>query len=52
VVLFLAGLLAGMVRYFMVRESGGHAGELAEAIWFRKGRLPLLKSLSRARCRW
>ncbi|HZP79754.1 MAG TPA: chloride channel protein [Pseudolabrys sp.] len=47
-VLVLAGLVAAAGRYLIASEPGGHAGELAEALWFRKGQLPFVRSISRA----
>jgi chloride channel protein, CIC family len=47
-VLLLAGLAAGAYRWLHRLNPGGHAGELAETIWFRCGRLPLLATVARA----
>jgi hypothetical protein len=46
-VLVLAGVLVGTVRWLWKQQPGGHAGELAEAIWFRCGRLPFARTLGR-----
>jgi CIC family chloride channel protein len=48
VVVVAAGILVGAVRWLWKQPPGGHAGELAEAIWFRCGRLPLAPALGRA----
>jgi H+/Cl- antiporter ClcA len=48
VVLILAGVLVGTIRWLWKQQPGGHAGELAEAIWFRCGRLPFARTLGRA----
>jgi chloride channel protein, CIC family len=47
-VVVAAGILVGAVRWLWKQPPGGHAGELAEAIWFRCGRLPLAPTLGRA----
>lgn len=46
-VLILAGLIAGIAAWWLAHEPGGHAGELAEAIWFRSGDLPFWKTAFR-----
>jgi len=48
IVLVAAGLLAGVAALLLKHEPGGHAGELAQALWFRSGDLPFGKSLFRA----
>jgi chloride channel protein, CIC family len=43
--LTLAGALVGVGRLTFLRPTGGHSGELSEAIWFRAGRLPLVSTV-------
>jgi H+/Cl- antiporter ClcA len=47
-VLLLAGLLVGVSRVVFNRLTGGHAGEIAAAIWFRSGDMPFFNTLGRA----
>ena len=47
-VLLAAGLLIGAVRWRWQHQPGGHAGELAEAIWFHCGRLRPGRTIARA----
>jgi chloride channel protein, CIC family len=47
-VLLLAGLLVGAVRWLWQQQPGGHAGEVAAALWFHCGRLPLARTMGRA----
>lgn len=47
-VVVAAGLIAGVVRWLLKHDPGGHGGELAEAIWFRSGRIPPLRTTIRA----
>lgn len=47
-VLLGAGILAGGGRLVFRRATGGHGGELSEAIWFHSGELPALKTIGRA----
>jgi H+/Cl- antiporter ClcA len=47
-VLATAGLVVGLYRWLTASGPGGHGGELAEAIWFRSGRVPLLSATFRA----
>ncbi len=47
-VLVGAGLIVGLYRCLSKSNPGGHGGELAEAIWFRSGRMPALATSLRA----
>jgi CIC family chloride channel protein len=47
-VLAFAGALAGLGRLWLRRATGGHGGELSEAIWFHSGQLPALRTFARA----
>lgn len=47
-VLIIAGLVAGTMRWLIKHEPGGRASAVAEALWFRSGQLPLLKSIAQA----
>jgi H+/Cl- antiporter ClcA len=47
-VLVLAGVIAGTYRWARELGPGGHGGELAEAIWFRSGRVPIVSTIGRA----
>jgi H+/Cl- antiporter ClcA len=47
-VMLAAGLLAGFGRRLIGYATGGHAGELAQTIWFQAGKLPALATLARA----
>lgn len=47
-VLACAGAVAGLGRVLLRRATGGHGGELSEAIWFHSGRLPALRTFARA----
>jgi CIC family chloride channel protein len=47
-VLVLAGLVAGLYRWLLRLNPGGHGGEVNEAIWFRSGRVPALRTIIRA----
>jgi chloride channel protein, CIC family len=47
-VLACAGALAGLGRLLLRRATGGHGGELSEAIWFHSGRLPASRTFARA----
>ena len=47
-VLIAAGMVAAAVRGLLALRPGGHAGELADAIWFKAGRLPVLQTLAKA----
>lgn len=46
--LALAGLLVGIGRWLLQLTTGGHAGELSQAIWFRSGRIPPLPTLAKS----
>ncbi|HJU29259.1 MAG TPA: chloride channel protein [Candidatus Binataceae bacterium] len=48
IVLIAAGILAGLARKILRYATGGHGGEVSEAIWFRSGRFPAIRTLSRA----
>lgn len=48
IVLLAAGILVGVARKILRYATGGHGGEVSEAIWFRSGRLPAISTLSRA----
>jgi H+/Cl- antiporter ClcA len=49
VVLIAAGLVVAIVRWLLQRgATGGHSGELTEAIWFRSGHVAEGKTLVRA----
>lgn len=48
IVLIAAGVLAGVARKILRYSTGGHGGEVSEAIWFRSGRLPAIRTLARA----
>jgi CIC family chloride channel protein len=43
-----AGILMGLGRWMLRVSTGGHGGELSEAIWFRSGRLAAMKTLARS----
>ncbi len=47
-VVLCGGILAGFARWLMEKEPGGHAGEIAEALWFHSGRMPLLRAATRS----
>lgn len=47
-VLVAGGLLAGIVAWWLPHEPGGHAGELAEHMWFGDGTVPFAKTVFRA----
>ena len=47
-VLGTAGVIVGAYRWATKSNPGGHGGELAEAIWFHSGRVPLVSSTLRA----
>ncbi len=47
-VLAVAGAIAGIGGLALRHAVGGHASELAAAIWFHSGRLPMLYTCSRA----
>lgn len=47
-VLLAAGVVAGIYRWLMKLNPGGHGGELAARLWFHSGRVPALPTLSRA----
>lgn len=47
-VLAAAGVIVAVYRGATKTGPGGHGGELAEAIWFRSGRVPFLSSSLRA----
>ncbi len=47
-VLLCAGLVAGVGRQIIRTATGGHAGELAQTIWFHSGQLPTVATLARA----
>jgi H+/Cl- antiporter ClcA len=44
-VMLAAGLLAGFGRRLIRYATGGHAGELAQTIWFQAGKLPAIATL-------
>jgi CIC family chloride channel protein len=48
IVVFAAGVLAGLGRHLLRRATGGHGGEVAEAIWFRAGQMRLVHTLMQA----
>jgi chloride channel protein, CIC family len=48
IVLLCAGVLAGAGRWLSRRTTGGHGGEVSEAIWFHSGELPTVRTLGRA----
>ena len=48
VVLSLTGVMVGVARRLFHRPTGGHAGEVAAAIWFRSGQMPFWHTLGRA----
>lgn len=47
-VLLGAGILAGAGSLLFRSGTGGHGGELSEAIWFHSGELPTWRTLGRA----
>ena len=47
-VLLAAGLFAGAAAWAMSQRPGGHAGEVAAAIWFHSGKMPLLRTMARS----
>lgn len=47
-VLAAAGLIAGLVRWALDHQPGGHAGEIAETIWFRSAKVPFFNTVIRA----
>jgi CIC family chloride channel protein len=47
-ILLCAGLVAGVGRRIFRSATGGHAGELAQTIWFHSGKLPTVATLARA----
>lgn len=47
-VLVAAGALAGAGRWVFKQKTGGHAGEVSEAIWFHSGRLKVLPAFARS----
>lgn len=47
-VLLIAGALVASLRWVLKRPTGGHTAELSETLWFRAGRLPLLRTLAGA----
>ena len=47
-VLLGAGVLTGGAQFFLVRLSSGNGIDITEAIWFRAGRLPVLRTLGSA----
>jgi CIC family chloride channel protein len=48
VVLLGAGLLTGAGQLILVRVSGSNGIDITEAIWFRAGRLPVVRTLGSA----
>ena len=48
VILAGAGVIVALARWAMSLRKGGHGGEVAEAIWFRAGHLPVLRTLANA----
>jgi CIC family chloride channel protein len=44
-VLFLAGVIAVVVRRVLKSASGGTGAELSETVWFRSGKMPLWTSV-------
>lgn len=48
VALLLAGLATGIGQIFLVRLTSGNSIDITEAIWFRAGRLPALRTLGSA----
>ncbi len=47
-ILFLGGLLAGGANWLIQRQRGGSSTDLSEAVWFRSGHMPLLRTVERA----
>lgn len=48
IVMFAAGLFAGVARYALKFTPGGHGGELSKTIWFSEGKFPALVTFSKA----
>ncbi len=48
IVVLLAGVLAGGVRWGLRSGGAGSTTELAQALWFHSGRLPPLRALAKA----
>jgi CIC family chloride channel protein len=48
VVLAIAGTAAGVYRWMRGLNPGGHGGELAEAIWFHSGEVPVFSAVSKS----
>ncbi len=46
--LTLAGVIVGGYRWLRRLNPGGHGGELAEALWFRSGSMPLVSTIAGA----
>lgn len=47
-VVLLAGIMVAIVRPILQRGTGGHAGEVAAAIWFRSGEMPFWKTMAKS----